>query len=116
VVTTCRPPAGPPSAPGHPRIPDRRPPRALAPAPEDLTAARGLAIALERRGEVEGALAVCAEAEAVLASWAGWRRRLAVVAARDSGGSEAEWRHRRERLSRRASRGREAALPLAGSG
>jgi len=84
--------------------------------PEDLTAARGLAIALERRGEVEGALAVCAEAEAVLASWAGWRRRLAVVAARDSGGSEAEWRHRRERLSRHASRGREAALPLAGSG
>jgi hypothetical protein len=52
--------------------------------PEDLTAARGLAIALERRGEIEGALAVCAEAEAVLASWAGWRRRLAVVAARDS--------------------------------
>jgi hypothetical protein len=84
--------------------------------PEDLAAARGLAIALERRGEVEGALAVCAEAEAVLASWAGWRRRLAVVATRDTGGTEAEWRHRRERLSRRARRGREAALPLAGSG
>jgi uncharacterized protein YprB with RNaseH-like and TPR domain len=84
--------------------------------PEDLTAARGLAIALERRREIEAALAVCAEAEAVLASWAGWRRRLAVVAARDSGGSEAEWIRRRERLSRRARRGREAALPLAGSG
>jgi hypothetical protein len=83
--------------------------------PEDLTAARGLAIALERRGEIEGALAVCTEAEAVLASWAGWRRRLAVVAARDAGGPEAEWRHRRERLSRRRRRGREAALPLAGS-
>ena len=83
--------------------------------PEDLTAARGLAIALERRGEIEGALAVCTEAEAVLASWAGWRRRLAVVAASDAGGPEAEWRRRRERLSRRRRRGREAALPLAGS-
>jgi uncharacterized protein YprB with RNaseH-like and TPR domain len=83
--------------------------------PEDLTAARGLAIALERRGEIEGALAVCTEAEAVLASWAGWRRRLAVVAVRDAGGPEAEWRRRRERLSRRRRRGREAALPLAGS-
>jgi uncharacterized protein YprB with RNaseH-like and TPR domain len=83
--------------------------------PEDLTAARGLAIALERRGEIDAALTVCTEAEAVLASWAGWRRRLAVVAARDAGGSEAEWRRRRERLSRRGRRGREAALPLAGS-
>ena len=74
-----------------------------------------LAIALERRGESEAALAGCAEAEAVLASWAGWRRRLAVVAARDTGGAEVEWIRRRERLSRRRRRGREAALPLAGS-
>jgi uncharacterized protein YprB with RNaseH-like and TPR domain len=83
--------------------------------PEDLTAARGLAIALERRGEIDAALTVCAEAEAVLAAWAGWRRRLAVVAVRDPGGPEAEWRRRREWLSRRRKRGREAALPLAGS-
>jgi hypothetical protein len=82
--------------------------------PEDLAAARGLAIALERRGEIDAALAVCTQAEAVLAAWAGWRRRLAVVAARD-GGPEAEWRRRNERLNRRAMRGRAAALPLAGS-
>ncbi|MGD1052538.1 MAG: ribonuclease H-like domain-containing protein [Candidatus Dormibacteria bacterium] len=84
--------------------------------PEDLLAARGLAIALERRGEIDAALTVCAEAEAVLATWAGWRRRLAVVTGRDAGGPEAEWQHRKERLGRRRRRGHEAALPLAGSG
>jgi hypothetical protein len=84
--------------------------------PEDLIAARGLAIALERRGEIEEALAICAAAEAVLASWAGWRRRLAVVAGGGGVGPEAEWRRRKERLGRRGRRGRETALPLAGSG
>jgi uncharacterized protein YprB with RNaseH-like and TPR domain len=83
--------------------------------PEDLAAARGLAIALERHGEIEAALAVCAEAEAVLASWAGWRRRLAVITTRADGGPEGDWRRRRERLRRRAGRSREAALPLTGS-
>jgi uncharacterized protein YprB with RNaseH-like and TPR domain len=82
--------------------------------PDDLAAARGLAIALERSGDLGGALDVCARAQAVLGAWAGWRRRLAVVASR-GGDPEAEWRRRRERLlRRRARRGRESALPLAG--
>ncbi len=97
--------------------------------PDDLTAARGLAIALERSGDIAGALGVCAEAESVLAGWSGWRRRLA-VAAGPGGGPETEWRRRRERLLRRQQRrargvgrlravsvapGPAATLPLAGS-
>jgi uncharacterized protein YprB with RNaseH-like and TPR domain len=85
--------------------------------PDDLIAARGLAIALERSGDIPGALGVCTEAEAVLAAWAGWRRRLAVVATR-GGGPEPEWRRRRERLLRRQQRragggGRVGSLPAA---
>jgi tetratricopeptide (TPR) repeat protein len=84
--------------------------------PDDLGAARGLAIALERSGDIAGALAVCAQAEAVLGTWAAWRRRLAVVAA-PGAEPEAEWRRRSARLLRRqATRGAAAALPLAGSG
>jgi uncharacterized protein YprB with RNaseH-like and TPR domain len=83
--------------------------------PEDLSAARGLAIALERCGDIGGALAVCARAESVLGAWAGWRRRLAVVAGRGAD-PEVEWRRRRERLLRRQARaGGDGALPLAGS-
>jgi uncharacterized protein YprB with RNaseH-like and TPR domain len=59
--------------------------------PEDLGAARGLAIALERSGDIAGALEVCARVEGVLGAWSGWRRRLAVVAAPGSG-PESEWR------------------------
>jgi uncharacterized protein YprB with RNaseH-like and TPR domain len=82
--------------------------------PEDLAAARGLAIALERSGDVSGALDVCARAQCVLDGWAGWRRRLAVVGSRSD--PEVEWRRRRERLLRRQSRRRaEAPLPLTGS-
>jgi uncharacterized protein YprB with RNaseH-like and TPR domain len=85
--------------------------------PDDLTAARGLAIALERSGDIAGALGVCAQVDAVLAAWAGWRRRLAVVATR-SGGPEPEWRRRKERLLRRQERrggggGRVGAVPAA---
>jgi hypothetical protein len=98
--------------------------------PDDLTAARGLAIALERSGDITGALGVCIEVEAVLAAWAGWRRRLAEVATR-GGGPEPEWRRRKERLLRRQERrgrggrraravaaadGPAAPLPLIGSG
>jgi hypothetical protein len=79
--------------------------------PDDLAAARSLAIALERSGDLAGALGVCARAEAVLGTWAGWRRRLAVAATRGAG-PEAEWRRRGERLRRR---GAGPALPLAGS-
>ena len=85
--------------------------------PDDLTAARGLAIALERSGDIAGALGVCAQVDAVLAAWAGWRRRLAVVATR-GGGPEPEWRRRKERLLRRQERrggggGRVGAVPAA---
>jgi len=86
--------------------------------PDDLGAARGLAIALERRGEILEALRVCSEAEAALSRWAPWRRRLAVVATR-SAGPEAEWRRRTERLrrrqarhARRARQAGEVSLPL----
>ena len=98
--------------------------------PDDLTAARGLAIALERSGDLAGALGVCSEVDAVLAAWADWRRRLAVVGS-PGGGPEPEWHRRKERLLRRQERrarggrrtgaiaaaaGPGAALPLAGSG
>ncbi|MGO8687294.1 MAG: ribonuclease H-like domain-containing protein [Candidatus Dormibacteria bacterium] len=79
--------------------------------PDDLAAARALAISLERSGDIAGALGVCARAEALLGAWAGWRRRLAVVASRGDD-PESEWRRRGERLRRRAGG---ATLPLAGS-
>jgi uncharacterized protein YprB with RNaseH-like and TPR domain len=82
--------------------------------PDDLVAARGLAIALERCGDIRGAIDVCSQARSVLDAWSGWRRRLAVVAAR-GGGPEVEWRRRTERLYRRqARRSEDAALPLLG--
>jgi uncharacterized protein YprB with RNaseH-like and TPR domain len=75
--------------------------------PDDLAAARGLAIALERSGDLGGALAVCDQAQAVLAGRPQWWRRLAAVTngdavkGRGGEGPEAEWRRRAGRLQRR---------------
>ncbi|HYA01218.1 MAG TPA: ribonuclease H-like domain-containing protein [Candidatus Binatia bacterium] len=72
--------------------------------PADLAAARGLAITLERDGDIGGALRVCLEAERVLGARALWRRRLAVVPDARVSRSEDEWRRRGARLRRRAAR------------
>lgn len=76
--------------------------------PGDLRAARALAIALERRGDLAGALAVCDRVEALRSGldarfWERWR----------GGGSDgaAEWSRRRLRLERRRAR-RRPVLPL----
>jgi uncharacterized protein YprB with RNaseH-like and TPR domain len=85
--------------------------------PDDLIAARGLAIALERSGDLGGALAVCAEAEAALRARSAWRHRLS-LGPPPGGGPEAEWRRRTDRLLRRQARrgtAAAAALPLLGS-
>ncbi|MGD0833024.1 MAG: ribonuclease H-like domain-containing protein [Candidatus Dormibacteria bacterium] len=80
--------------------------------PDDLAAARGLAIALEANGELGEALAVCDEAEAVLAGRPLWWRRLA---GRAGEGPEAEWSRRADRLRRRRSPSRrQAVLALGG--
>jgi uncharacterized protein YprB with RNaseH-like and TPR domain len=72
--------------------------------PDDLVAARGLAIALERSGDLGGALAVCDEAEALLSRREEWWRRLA-LSRKELGkgreGPEGEWRRRAGRLRRR---------------
>ena len=83
--------------------------------PDDLAAARGLAIALERAGDLSAALEVCGQAESVLGAWAAWRRRLAMVAS-PGPGQEEEWRRRNGRLRRRRARRGIAALPLPEAG
>jgi hypothetical protein len=86
--------------------------------PDDLAAARGLAIALEADGDLGEALAVCDQAEAVLAGRPLWWRRLAAARGhpRMAGeGPEAEWARRAERLRRRRSPSRrQAVLSLGG--
>lgn len=71
--------------------------------PDDLLAARGLVIALERGGDLEGALRICADAERALAARALWRRRLCATAP-GAGPAELEWSRRKARLDRRRRR------------
>jgi uncharacterized protein YprB with RNaseH-like and TPR domain len=75
--------------------------------PDDLGAARSLAIVLERSGDPAGALGVCAQAERTLAERALWRRRLALPG---GGRVEDEWARRLTRLRGRCQRGVTPAL------
>jgi hypothetical protein len=85
--------------------------------PDDLAAARGLALTLERSGDLAGAVRICAEAERALAARRLWQRRLA-TSGRTRMPLDEEWRRRRRRLERRLARAlrhqRSTALLAAG--
>jgi hypothetical protein len=90
--------------------------------PTDLRAARALAIALERAGQLDEAAAVCRRSLRVCTSMPGWRH--AALRGAPHGGWHADWQRRLQRLEarrdrltrRRRPRSEAPSLPLLAQG